>query len=121
MTTSTNITYGKPNAVATETITASNSIRHWTFVINGTTQSLYLNGSQLGTTATLNNPTGGYATGNFYFGSRHTNDGTGATDRLNNSTAANYPVFYQMRIYNTALSGTDISTNFNAIRSTYGL
>jgi hypothetical protein len=119
---STNITWGSPSSNTTSaTITASNSIRHWVFVINGTSKSLYLNGSQLGTTATLNNPTGGYATGNFYFGSRHTNDGTGATDRLNNSTAANYPVFYQMRIYNTALSGTDISTNFNAIRSTYGL
>ena len=119
---STSIIWGSPSSNTTSaTITASNSIRHWVFVINGTSKSLYLNGSQLGTTATLNNPTGGYATGNFYFGSRHTNNGTGASDKLNNSTAANYPVFYQMRIYNTALSGTDISTNFNAIRSTYGL
>ena len=119
---STSIIWGSPSSNTTSaTITASNSIRHWVFVINGTSKSLYLNGSQLGTTATLNNPTGGYATGNFYFGSRHTNNGTGTTDKLNNSTAANYPVFYQMRIYNTALSGTDISTNFNAIRSTYGL
>jgi hypothetical protein len=103
------------------TITTSNSIRHWVFVVNGTSKSLYLNGSQLGSTVTLNNPTGGYATSNFYFGSRHTNTGAGNTDRLNNSNSAFYPVFYQMRLYNTALSAGNVSTNFNAIRSTYGL
>jgi len=119
---STNITWGSPSSNTTAaTITASNSIRHWVFVVNGTSKSLYLNGSQLGSTVTLNNPTGGYATGNFYFGSRHTNTGTGNTDRLNNSNSANYPVFYQMRIYNTALSAANVDTNFNAIRSTYGL
>jgi hypothetical protein len=70
---------------------------------------------------TLNNPTGGFATGNFYFGSRHTNAGTGNTDRLNNTNSAFQPVFYQMRIYNTALTSGDITTNFNSIKSTYGL
>jgi hypothetical protein len=120
MTTSTNITYGKPNAVATETITASNSIRHWTFVINGTTQSLYLNGSQVGTSDTVTNQTT-FVTSEFYFGARHTNTGVGPADRMNNSTASLYPVFYQMRVYNTALSGAQITTNFNAIRGTYGL
>jgi hypothetical protein len=119
---STNITWGSPTSNMTSaTITTSNSIRHWVFVVNGTSKSLYLNGSQLGSTVTLNNPTGGYATSNFYFGSRHTNTGAGNTDRLNNSNSAFYPVFYQMRLYNTALSAGNVSTNFNAIRSTYGL
>ena len=117
----TQITWGSPTSNTTvATITASNAIRHWVFVIDGTSKSLYLNGTQLGSTQTLANPTA-YATGNFYFGSRHGNDGTGSTDRLNNSTEANYPVFYQMRVYNTALSGAQITTNFNAIKGTYGL
>jgi hypothetical protein len=115
------ITWGSPTSNTTvATITASNAIRHWIFVINGTSKSLYLNGTQVGTTQTLANPSA-YATGNFYFGSRHTNDGTGNTDRLNNSTAANYPVFYQMRLYNKALSGAEITQNYNAIKSTYGI
>lgn len=119
---STNLIWGSPTSnVTTATITASNAIRHWIFVINGTSKSLYLNGSQLGTTATLNNPTGGYVTSEFLFGARHTNFGTGATDKMNNSNASLYPVFYQMRLYNKALNTTEITQNYNAIKSTYGI
>ena len=120
MVNSTNITYGKPNSNSTETITASNSIRHWTFVINGATQSLYLNGSQVGTSDTVTSQTL-FAASEFLFGARHTNAGTSATDKMNNSNSANQPVFYQMRVYNRALSGGEITTNFNIIRGTYGL
>lgn len=120
MVTSTGITYGKPNSNSTETITASNSIRHWTFVINGTTQSLYLNGSQVGISDTVTSQTLFVAT-EFLFGARHTNGGTGATDKMNNSNASLYPVFYQMRVYNKALSVAEITQNFNVVRGTYGL
>jgi len=117
----TTITWGSPTANTTNaTITSSNSIRHWIFVINGTSKSLYLNGTQLGTTATLANPST-YATSEFYFGARHTNAGTGPTDKLNSSITANQPVFYQMRLYNKALSGSEITQNYNAIKSTYGI
>ena len=117
----TTINWGSPTANTTAaTITASNSIRHWTFVINGTSKSLYLNGTQLGTTATLNNPST-YATSEFYFGARHVNNGVGPADRLNSSISANQPVFYQMRVYNKALSGSEITQNYNAIKSTYGI
>jgi len=118
---SSTITWGSPTSnITSAVISASNGIRHWTFVINGTSKILYLNGSQVGTTATLANP-GSYATSEFLFGARHTNAGTGATDKMNNSTAALYPIFYQMRLYNRSLSGSEITQNFNAIKSTYGL
>jgi len=121
MGTSTTMIWGSPTSNTTSvTITASNAIRHWTFVINGTSKSLYLNGSQLGTTATLNNPSS-YATSEFYFGARHQNSGTGPADRLNSSISANQPVFYQMRVYNKALSGSEITQNYNAIKTTYGI
>jgi hypothetical protein len=87
----------------------------------GTNQtSLFLNGTQVGTSDTVAAQTT-FVTTEFLFGARHTNAGTGATDKLNNSTAANYPVFYQMRAYNKALSGAEITSNFNAIKTTYGL
>ena len=122
MPSSTSINWGSPTSnITVSTITASNSIRHWIFVINGTSKSLYLNGTQLGTTQTINNPTGGYVTTEFLFGARHTNAGTGATDKMNNSTSANQPVFYQMRVYSKALSGAEITTNYNAIKGTYGI
>lgn len=117
---STTINYGKSTSMASETITASNSIRQWYFVINGTTQSLYLNNTQVGASDTVTNQTL-FPTNNFYFGSRHTNAGTGATDKMNNSTSANQPVFYQMRIYNKALSASERTQNYDAIKSTYGI
>jgi hypothetical protein len=122
MGTSTSLIWGSPTSnITTATITASNSIRHWVFVIDGTSKSLYLNGSLLGSTVTLNNPNGGYATGDFYFGARHTNVGTGASDKLNSNVSGNEPVFYQMRVYNTALNSSEVTTNFNEIKTTYGL
>jgi hypothetical protein len=120
MASSTSITYGKPSGPATATITASNSIRQWIFVINGTSHSLYLNGTQVGTTATVTNQTL-FVTSEFLFGARHTNGGTGATDKMNNTSSSLRPVFYQMRIYNKALSGAEITQNYNAIKGTYGI
>jgi hypothetical protein len=120
MTTSTGISYGRPNVPTQETITASNAVRQWIFVINGTQHSLYLNGSQVGTTDTIAAQTS-FVTTEFLFGARHTNVGTGATDKMNNTNSSLQPVFYQMRVYNRALSGTEVTQNFNAIRSTYGL
>jgi hypothetical protein len=118
---STNISYGIPNSETTETITESNAIRHWIFVINVTQASLFLNGSQIGSTDTINNQTL-FATGGFQFGSRFAfNNGTGFGDTMNNSDSVLYPVFYQMRVYNKALSGAEITQNFNAVKDTYGL
>jgi hypothetical protein len=118
---STNLYYGIPNNETTVTITASNAIRHWIFVINGTQASLFLNGSQIGTTATISNQTI-FATNDFYFGARHNNNGIGfGGDTMNNSNSADYPVFYQMRVYNRALSGAEITQNYNAVKGTYGI
>jgi hypothetical protein len=117
---STTISFGKPQSPAVKTITASNSIRHWVFVINNTTQDLYLNGTVVGTQSTVVSQST-FTSNNLYFGARHTNAGTGFTDVLNNTNTANQPVFYQMRVYNTAFSQANVTQNFNAIRSTYGL
>jgi hypothetical protein len=118
---STNLYYGIPNNETTVTITDSNAIRHWIFVIDSTQASLFLNGSQIGTTATISNQTI-FATDDFYFGARHNNNGIGfGGDTMNNSNSADYPVFYQMRVYNKALSGAEITQNYNAVKDTYGI
>ena len=77
------------------------------------------NGTQTGTTQTR--ATGLFVTTEFLFGARHTNAGTGATDKLNNVNSSLYPIFYQMRVYNKALSGSEITQNYNAIKTTYGI
>jgi hypothetical protein len=120
MTSATNLIYGKSSAPTAETITASNSIRQWYFVINGTQHSLFLNNTQVGTTDTLAVQTL-FVTSEFYFGSRHANAGTGTTDKMNNSNSALQPVFYQMRIYNKALSAAERTQNYDAIKTTYGI
>jgi len=121
MDSSTNLYYGIPNNETLATITASNAIRHWIFVINGTQSSVFLNGSQVGITDTASNQTL-FATNDFYFGARHNNDGIGfGGDTMNNSDSALYPVFYQMRVYNKALSGAEITQNYNAVKGTYGI
>ena len=120
MDSATSINYGKSTSESSETVTASDAVRHWVFVINGTSHSLYLNGIQVGTTDTVSIQTL-FASNNFYFGARHYNAGTGFTDVLNNSTAAFYPAFYQMRVYGRGLSSGEITQNFNAIKGTYGL
>lgn len=119
MNSSTNITWGKTGSISA-TITANNNIRHWTFVINGATGLLYLNGSQINSTS-MGTSQSSYVTTEFLFGARHTNAGTGATDKMNNSNSALQPVFYQMRIYNIALSGSQVTQNYNAIKGTYGI
>jgi hypothetical protein len=121
MDSSTTINYGKPTSESSKTITASNAVRQWIFVLNGTQHSLYLNGSQVGTTDTVNIQTL-FTSNNFYFGARHNNDGIGfGGDTMNNSNSADYPVFYQMRLYNKALSTAEITQNYNAIKGTYGI
>jgi hypothetical protein len=120
MDSSTTINYGKPTSESSKTITASNAVRQWIFVLNGTQHSLYLNGSQVGTTDTVNIQTL-FTSNNFYFGARHANEGTGFGDVLNNSNTALQPIIYQMRLYNRALSGSEITQNYNAIKGTYGI
>jgi hypothetical protein len=68
---STNITWGKVPGVVASTITASNSIRHWVWVINSTQHLLYLNGTQLGTTTTASPAQTSFTSNNFYFGARY--------------------------------------------------
>jgi hypothetical protein len=117
---STGINYGRPGLPANEAVTPSNSVRQWIFVINGTQHSLYLNSAQVGTTDTITAQTL-FTTNEFYFGARHSNAGTGAQDKMNNSTASLYPVYYQMRVYSKALSIAEITQNYNAVKSTYGI
>jgi hypothetical protein len=120
--TATTMNWGKgTGSTAPATITASDSVRHWTWVVNGTSYLLYLNGSQVGTTTTSSPAQTSFVNTEFLFGARHTNAGTGATDKLNNSTVASQPVLYQLRLYDKALSAAEVTQNFNAVRGTYGL
>lgn len=95
------------------TITGFTSITNWCWSINGTTLTLYKNGSQVDT-GSFNAPGGGFSTTGLYFGARHLNDGTSYTD-------ACPMVLYTASVYNRALSASEILQNFNALKGRYGL
>jgi hypothetical protein len=100
------------NFGSTASLTATmTNINHYTISYDGTNIRAYLNGTKQSTTAS-SAPT--VSTAGFLFGARHTNAGTGATDFFKGT-------YYQMRIYNTNIADADVTTNFNAIKTKYGL
>lgn len=82
------------------------------FTYDGTYFKYYTNGSLATTSSSFTNPKP--ATVNTYFGARHTNNGTGATDGMN-------ATYYRMELWSGAQSSTTISTFYNSIKSTYGI
>lgn len=115
------IIFGKTGAGVTVDIPPGDNIRHMVFSINGTNQSFYLNGSLRSSNVVIGQTV--FPTGNLYFGARHNNSGTlgAAQDMMNSSNVGQRPVFYQMRVYNRALSGTEANTKYDEIKSTYGI
>jgi len=82
------------------------------FYLNGVSQALTNNtGGSPGFTASSGTPTNG-----LMIGGRHPNAGTaGSPYDCADGT------YYLVRVYNVLLSQSDVTTNYNAIKSTYGI
>jgi len=82
------------------------------FYLNGISQSLTNNtGGSPGFTASSGTPTNG-----LMIGARHPNAGTAGSPY--DSAGGTY---YLVRVYNTLLSQSDVTANYNAIKTTYGI
>jgi hypothetical protein len=82
------------------------------FYLNGVSQALTNNtGGSPGFTASSGTPTNG-----LMIGARHPNAGTAGVPY--DSASGSY---YLVRVYNTLLSQTDVTANYNAIKTTYGI
>ena len=82
------------------------------FYLNGVSQALTDNtGGSPGFTASPGTPTNG-----LLIGGRHPNAGTAGVPY--DCAGGTY---YLVRVYNTLLSQTDVTTNYNTIKTTYGL
>jgi hypothetical protein len=82
------------------------------FYLNGVSQALTNNtGGSPGFTASSGTPTNG-----LMIGARHPNAGTAGVPY--DSASGSY---FLVRVYNTLLSQSDVTTNYNAIKSTYGI
>ena len=82
------------------------------FYLNGVSQALTNNtGGSPGFTASSGTPTNG-----LMIGARHPNAGTAGVPY--DSASGSY---FLVRVYNTLLSQTDVTANYNAIKTTYGI
>ncbi len=111
---STNLAVGSPTYVdAFYSISGIGSINIWDYVVSGTSLTIYKNGTSV-YSGTFSAPSGGISTTGLYFGARHMNDGNSFSDACPGT-------YYSMRVYNRSLSSAEITTNFGALRNTYGL
>jgi hypothetical protein len=88
--------------------------QHYMFTNTGSVYTFYLNGvAQSGTSYSA--PSGGTSSSTLWFGSRHPNaGGSTPTDALDGT-------FYQMRVYNQALSSSQVTQNYSGTRGTLGV
>lgn len=80
------------------------------------TTNFYLNGN-LRATGSVFPPQNGAATNNFLMNARHQNDGTIIPTPRSHSQGS----YYNLQIYNTALSSTDITSKYNYMKTIYAL
>lgn len=99
-------------------VTASTgSVRQFIVTVDATpTLNLYINGVLQTATTTGYTVAPSTSTSGMNFGSRHPNAGTSSTP----NDCAN-GTYYQMRAYNIALNQTQVTANYNAIKTTYGI
>ena len=108
------LNFGKPNSQTWSTtqaaIQGNNTV--WDFTYDGTTVKLYKNGNatpvQSGAMTTATSAAHG-----IFFGARHTNGG-GTTPTDFSATK-----FYQMRVYNRALTTAEIAANYSTVKTAY--
>jgi hypothetical protein len=105
-----NLTYSSPASNANVPV-------HLLFTLTSGVFKMYKNGVLQTGTGTYAAPSGGVSTTGLNFGSRHPN-GTGLANTPTDSLKG---VFYQMRVYDRALSQTEVTQNFDTIKGTYGI
>jgi hypothetical protein len=90
--------------------------QHYVFTLTGTTFTFYLNGVAITGSGSYSAPSGGVGSSSLIFGSRHPNAGgtTPPTDALDGT-------FYQMRVYNSALSSSQVAQNYSGTRGMLGV
>jgi hypothetical protein len=95
----------------------SGAIRQFIITVDATPSlKLYINGTLQNSVSTGYNSAQSPAATGLNFGSRHPNAGTSGTP-----TDVAIGTYYQMRAYNIALSQAQVTANYNAVKTTYGI
>jgi hypothetical protein len=86
---------------------------HWAFTNIGGVIAVYRNGVQLTVSSGYVAPSNAAST-NLFIGSRHNNDGIGATDACNGT-------YYYVRVHDYGLDEFGVLTAYDTVRNTYGV
>ena len=118
-TSDTSLSIGSP--VATQIYTMSSGAKanrnHYLITVTGTTLKFYLNGTlQTKTSGTFAQPTGGMSTNSLQIGARHPNAGT-----INTVNDPAHGKYFMVRVYDSVLDQTAVTTNYNEAKTAFGL
>jgi hypothetical protein len=90
---------------------------HYLITVTGSTLEFYLNGTlQTKTSGTFAQPTGGVSTNSLQIGARHPNVGT-----INTVNDPAHGTYYMVRVYDSVLDQTAVTTNYNEAKSAFSL
>lgn len=95
---------------------AKANINQYIITRTGTTQKFYLNGTLKTKFAGTFTTPSALGTNGLQIGARHPNAGTSAT--INDPGHGTY---YLVRVYNKVLTQSEVTANYNAIKTTYGI
>jgi hypothetical protein len=108
-------TGGVPSGVTYAHSYTQSNPNHYVFTLTGSTYTLYINGVAVTVSGSYSAPSGSAGTSPLIFGSRHVNGGTSlGLDSLDGT-------YYQMRVYNRALSSSEVTQNYSGTRGTIGV
>jgi hypothetical protein len=112
------LTIGSPSRTNIYSVSASTgNIRQFIITVDATPSAkLYINGTLQNAISTGYTVAPSAAASGLNFASRHPNAGNAGTP--NDCAPGTY---YQMRAYNIALSQAQVTANYNAVKTTYGI
>ena len=90
---------------------------HYLITVTGSTLKFYLNGTlQTKSSGTFAQPSGGVSTNSLQIGARHPNVGT-----INTINDAAHGKYFMVRVYDSVLDQTAVTTNYNEAKSAFSL
>jgi Concanavalin A-like lectin/glucanases superfamily len=90
---------------------------HYLITVTGSTLKFYLNGTlKTKSSGTFAQPSGGLSTNSLQIGARHPNSGT-----IHTINDAAHGTYYMVRVYDSVLDQTAVTTNYNEAKAAFGL
>jgi hypothetical protein len=115
----TQIAIGSPSGYQAYDLSAGSKANrnHYLITVTGSTLKFYFNGTlQTKTFGTFTQPSGGVSTNSLQIGARHPNAGT-----INTVNDPAHGKYFMVRVYDSVLDQTAVTTNYNEAKTAFGL